>query len=280
MQGATDFQYRIPWRVTSCYAGSHHGTQRGGGYEIRGTAPLFAGGDPRRVDILASLRNPFGQLLVRVYKQRSIVPVIAIADVSASMSFTGKVSKYDLLIRFVNSLAYSAYRAGDPFAFTACDTDIREELSLPLTRARDAGSVVCERLRGWLPSGANASGLLAGAERVPGARALIFLLSDYHLPPDLLRAVLGRLSRHAVIPVVLVDSAEGRVPGTGIAHIYDSETRKRRTILLRRSLARRLEIDCRRRHENLARLLCDYNLRPLYLVDRFEPEDVSRYFYE
>ena len=280
MEGATEFQYRVPWRSASCHPGSHHGIQRGGGYELHGIVPLHVAGDPRRFDLRASLRDPFGQLLVRVFKQKSIVPVFALADVSASMSFVGQTCKFDLLIEFVNSLAHSAFRVGDPFAFTACDSVVRDELSLPLTRARGVGAFISERLRRWAPSGADATGLLAGAEQVAGTRALVFVVSDYHLPIELLRAILHRLCPHAVVPVVLLDSGEGRVPGVGITHLYDPETRARRTILLRRSWARRLENKLLEHGEQLVRCFADYDLRPLYLIDRFEAETVSRYFYD
>ncbi len=278
MEDATEFRYRVPWRAASWYPGSHLGVQRGGGYEIHRIEPLYIAGDPRRIDVRASLRDPFGQLFVRVYKQRSVVPVFVLADVSASMSFVGHTCKFDLLVDFVHSLAYSAYRVGDPFAFTACDTVICDALSLPLTRARGAGTLVSERLRRWTPSGADATGLLEGAEQVPGARALVFLVSDFHLPIELLRAILSCLCPHAVIPVVLIDSAEGRIPGIGITHLYDPETKARRTILLRRTLAKRLNRRLREHREQICGCLADYDLRPLYLIDKFEAEAVSRYF--
>lgn len=280
MEHATEFQYRVPWRAVSYHPGSHPGIQRGSGYELHGIAPLHVSGDPRRFDLRASLRDPFGRLLVRVFKQRSIVPVFVLADVSASMSFVGKTCKFDLLIEFVNSLAYSAFRVGDPFAFIACDTVVRDELSLPLSRARGAGTLVAERLRRWAPSGPDATGLLAGAERLTGSRALVFVVSDFHLPIDLLRRMLERLCPHAVVPVVLVDTGEGRIPGRGITHLYDPETRARRTVLLRRSWARRFENRLIEHRNQLIHCFADYDLRPLYLIDEFEPEAVSRYFYE
>ena len=280
MEGAAEIQYRVPWRAGSCYPGSHPGTQRGGGYEIHGITPFYVAGDPRRFDVRASLRDPFGQLLVRVYKQRSTVPVHVLADVSASMSFVGSTCKFDLLREFVGSLAYSASRAGDPFAFTACDSQVQDELCLLPTRAPGAGQAIVERLRRWAPTGTDAHGLLAGAERVSGTRALVFLVSDFYLPLDLLREILGRLTRHMVVPVVLVDSAEERVPGTGIAYLYDPESGARRTVVLRRSLAERLENKMRDHRDRLRRCLADFDLRPLPLVDKFEPEAVSRYFYE
>lgn len=279
MPGATEFQYRVPWRAVSSHPGSHYGIQRGGGYEVHGIAPLYATGDPRRFDLRASLRDPFQQLLVRIYKQRSIVPVYALADVSASMSFVGNTSKFNLLIEFVNSLAYSAFRAGDPFAFTACDTLIREELSLPLTHAAGAGVSVYERLLRWAPNGSDATGLLGGAEQIPGPRALVFLISDFYLPVDLLRALLSRLCKHVVIAVVLVDSAECRVPGVGVTHLYDPESGGRRTLLLRRSLTEQIRKLRKHYDEQLKSCLAAHEIRPLYITDSFDPEAVTRYFY-
>lgn len=280
MQATAEFQYRVPWRATTCYPGAHRSVQRGNGYELHRIVPFYVAGDPRRFDVRATLRDPFGQLLVRTYKQRSKVPIVALADVSASMSFVGRTCKYEVLTQFVKALANSAHRTGDPFAFTACDTAVRDELSLPLTPARNAAAMVDERLRHWTPSGSDATGLLAGAEHVPGTRSLIFLISDFHLPFDLLRDILGRLSQHAVIPVVLVDTAEADIPGIGITHMVDPETGAKRTLVLRRSLARRLKDEMFEHRQQRDKCLADFDLRPLYLIDKFESETVNRYFYE
>lgn len=279
MEGVAEFQYRVPWRARSSFPGSHPGVQRGAGYEVHGIGPLYAVGDPRRLDLRASLRDPFGQLLVRIYKQRSIVPVYVLADVSASMGFVGNTSKFELLIQFVRSLAYSANRVGDPFAFTGCDTVIREELTLPATRAAGVGEWLCGRLRRFTPSGDAATGLLAGAAQLPAAGALVFLISDYYLPVALLRDVLSRLCRHAVVPVVLVDSAEARIPGAGLTHLCDAETGARKTLLLRRSLALRLAEKIQRRAALLRSCLAAHDLKPLYVIDRFEAERVTGYFH-
>lgn len=279
MANASVFQYRLPWRAVSSYPGSHLGMQRGGGYEVLATAPLYAG-DPRRFDIRASMRDPFGRLLVRVYRQRSIVPVHVLADVSASMGFVGNTDRFALLIEFVESLAYSAYMVGDPFALTACDGAIRDELSVFPTRARGASADVCQRLRRHVPLGDSASGLVAGAQRITGTHSLVFLISDYYFPLTCLRRTLDQLSAHAVVPVVLIDSAEARAPRSGITHLFDPETRRRRTILMRRAWAKRFEASMLAHRDKLHRCLAEYDLRPLDIVDCFDAEAVSRYFYE
>ena len=273
------FHYRLPTRARGADTGGHPGTQRGGGMEFQGHAGLLTAQDPRRFDVAASLRDPFNQVLVRVYTQRSAVPVRVIADVSASMGFTGRCRKIDLLADFIQSLALSASRAGDPMAFTGCDSTIREDLLLPLTRSRAAGQLLAARLREFEPSGGNAAGLFDAVEQTPPSRSLVFLVSDFYFPLSMLAELLGGLALHEVVPVVLRDSAEGRAPRYGIARILDPETGVERMLLLRPSLARRLQESVAARGEALKRCCARFGLKPLFIEDRFEADAVTRYFY-
>ena len=273
------FHYRLPGRARGAEPGAHPGSQRGGGMEFKGHASLLTAQDPRRFDVAASLRDPFNQVMVRVYTQRSAIPVRVIADVSASMGFTGRCSKIDLLADFTESLALSASKAGDPVSFTGCDSTIREDLLLPLTRSRAAGQLLAARLRELKPSGRNALGLFAAVEQTPPSRSLVFLVSDFYFPLSMLVELLGGLALHEVVPVVLRDSAEGRAPRYGIARIVDPETGVERMLLLRPSLARRLQESVAARGEALKRCCARFGLKPLFIEDRFEADAVTRYFY-
>jgi len=273
------FHYRLPWPARGVHPGAHPGTQRGGGLEFRGHATLLAAPDPRRFDVAASLRDPFGQIMVRVYGQRSAVPVRMLADVSASMGFEGHCRKLDLLADFTESLAWSAYRNGDPFAFTGCDSDIRRELVQPLTRSKTAGAAMAARLRRLEPAGRSAHGLLQAAAQMPAARALIFVVSDFHFPLDVLRALLTKLATHAVVPVVLWDGAEALAPRFGIARLSDPETGARRTLLLRPALAERLQDVMAQRARDLIECCSSFGFQPLFLENRFDADAVTRHFY-
>jgi len=273
------FHYRLPTRTRKAQPGAHPGTQRGGGMEFRGHASLLAAPDPRRFDIAASLRAPFNQLMVRVYTQRGVVPVRVLADVSASMAFSGRCRKMDLLADFMESLALSAYRSGDPLAFTGCDSAIREELVLPLTRSRAAGELIAAKLRNLVPSGENSLGLIKAVEQVPPSRSLVFLISDFHFPLPMLGRLLRDLAVHKVVPVVLCDSAEAVAPRYGIARIYDPETGVERILLLRPALARRLKQSVAARAKALTACCARFGVTPLFLEDRFEADAVTRYFY-
>lgn len=273
------FHYRLPTRARGMDPGAHPGTQRGGGMEFRGHANLLAAPDPRRFDVAASLRDPHDQVMVRVYTQRSAVPVRILADLSASMGFTGRARKMDLLADFTESLALSAYRSGDPVSFTGCDDGIRPDLVLPLTRNRAAGSLMTARLRSIEPTGRSALGLLEAVERMPPSRSLVFLISDFHFSDDLLERLLAGLALHAVVPVVLWDSAEGTAPRYGIARIFDPETGSERMLLLRPSLARRLKESVAARAQTLTSCFARFGLAPLFIRDRFQADAVTRYFY-
>ncbi|MEX2122920.1 MAG: hypothetical protein WD795_03425 [Woeseia sp.] len=273
------FHYRLPVRTRRVDPGAHPGTQRGGGMEFRGHATLLAAPDPRRFDIAASLRDPFHQVMMRVYTQRGAVPVRVLADVSASMGFAGRCRKMDLLADFIESLALSAYRSGDPLAFTGCDSEIREDLALPLTRSRAAGTLVTAKLRNLEPSGRSALGLIKAVEQMPPSRSLVFLISDFHFPMDMLGKLLADLALHTVVPVVLWDSAEGVAPRFGIARVVDPETGVERMLLLRPALARRLQKSVAARARARTDCCARFGLKPLILQDRFEADAVTRYFF-
>lgn len=273
------FHYRLPTRARGLRPGAHPGTQRGGGMEFRGHASLLEAADPRRFDVAASLRDPFHRVMVRVYTQRGAVPVRVLADVSASMSFSGRGRKMDLLADFTESLALSAQRSGDPFAFTGCDSEVREDLLLPPTRRRAAGSLLAPRLRNLTPSGRSARGLLEAVARMPPSRSLVFLVSDFHFSLDMLGELLAGLALHAVVPVILWDNAEGVLPGYGVARIFDPETGGERMLLLRPALGRRLQEAMAARARALTGCCARFGLTPLFLEDRFEADAVTRYFY-
>jgi uncharacterized protein (DUF58 family) len=114
-----EFHYTVKWRASSPHPGAHHSSQLGGGYEFAGQVPFAASPNPRNLDIGASLKDPFGQLAVRTFRQRSSIPVFVLADVSASMGFEGATRKIETLARFSAATAWSVFRHGDRFGFIA-----------------------------------------------------------------------------------------------------------------------------------------------------------------
>ena len=275
-----EFHYRVSWRVGGYRPGHHPSRRSGGGFEFKGYAPLLAAPDARRVDIYASLRNPFEQWVVRVYHQKSSVPVWLVADLSASMGFAGTVRKLHLLADFTASLGYSAYRTGDPFGFIGCDAEVRADFLLAPTHAKGAGMEMARRLRAFAPAGGTARGLARAKEYIGRQRSLAFLASDFHFPVATLQEILATLGRHDVVPVVLWDTAEfARLPRFGIGYIRDSESGRRRTVLMRQALREQIAARYAARRRELERAFVPYGREPLFMIDRFRVDQLTRYFF-
>jgi uncharacterized protein (DUF58 family) len=218
--------------------------------------------------------------MVREYHQRSTIPVHIVADLSSSMTFRGRCSKLELLADFTRSLAYSAYRGGDPFGFVGCGERIRNEWWLPLRLARGHGAELAGRLKTAALEDADARALLEGATRVGPKRSLVFLVSDYHLPLEFVADVLRGLRRHQVVPVVLRDSAELRLPSRfGIAWVRDLESGRRRSMLVRRSLQERFAVEVQQRWKALQDLFSKSNSKALVIEDQFRADEVNRHFW-
>ena len=217
---------------------------------------------------------------MRVYTQRSAVPVFLIADLSASMGFEGYSRKLDVLADFAVSLGYSAYRTGDPFAFIGCDTGIMPDFFQPLTRAKMAAQRLAVRLRDFQPQAPSARGMLEAPTLIDRTRSLVFLCSDFHFPQAMTGRILSKLAYHRLVPIVLWDSIELTVPATGIATVQDRETGRRRTLLLHHWYRQRVRKAFAERRHLLVDYFLTFGLSPLFILDRFDAGDVTRYFYE
>lgn len=278
-----ELHYRIATSALGHFPG-HHRSHRGtSGLEFRGHTSLLNAPDPRRLDLHASLRDPFngaGNWLVRVYNQRLSVPVLMLADLSASMGFDGQRRKLDVLADFTDSLAWSAWRTGDAFGFIGCDTAVRADWLQPPSRARGGGADIARRLRHWQPDGASARGLLDAHRHLGRQRALLFLVSDFHLPlPDIAR-LLEQLSTHELVPVVLWDPLEfalGERPG--LAWLRDPESGQRRLVWWRPALRARWQASHDARRAALLQLFRQRRLRPLFIEQGFDADAVTRHFH-
>ena len=276
-----EFHYKIDWRSKSHLPGHHRSNQSGGGIEFRGNVPLLASPDPRRLDIRASLSDPFDQWFVRSFRQRSQVPVYVLADLSASIGFAGESRKLDVLADFAASLAYSAHRTGDRFAFVGGDQEIRPDFFLPPTHSLGAGLDLARRLRDFTPVGTSSSGLLAATRYVVRQRCLIFLMSDFHFNDALLESLWNSLLPHRICPVVLWDRGEyARLPRFGLVTAQDSESGRKRTLLMRPALQERIIAAFAARRAALNVFFTRQGTRPIFLEDGFDAETFTRYFFE
>lgn len=276
-----EFRYKIAWRARSHLPGAHRSTQTGSGFEFIGHKTLINGADPRRLDIRASIRDPLEQWQARVFSQRSAIPVVVITDLSASMLFQGKHDKWENVCDFARATAWSVTRNGDLFSFIGCDDRVREELFLPATLRKSAVLDLQDRLSQIRPSPrSGAKGLLDAHRWLPQRRSLVFLVSDFHLPIDMLDEILASLRAHDVIPVMLWDTIERQVPqGQGLLRLQDSETGRHRLIWLRPSVRKRWHQGLVERHGALTRLFASHGRPPLMIENAFNADEITHYFH-
>ncbi|MBA2352099.1 MAG: hypothetical protein M3Q32_01145 [Pseudomonadota bacterium] len=278
-----EFHYRIGWRVSGHRPGFHRSTGAGPGFEFQGHAALFDLPDARKLDLHATLRDPSGLWQVRVHRQRASIPVILLADLSASMGAltgAGGAGKMQVLADFTASLAYSAHRTGDTFAFIGCDEVMRDDYLLSSTRVQGAGIALAEKLRAAQPTGRNAIALFDAAAALTERRSLVFLASDFHFPLSLLEQILRALARHEVVPVVIWDKAELQpVTRFGLATIRDSESGGRRTLLLRKKLRERINAAYLARRAELSAAFIRHALRPVYFSGDFDADKMTAHFH-
>ncbi|MDQ0346006.1 DUF58 domain-containing protein [Ancylobacter vacuolatus] len=267
--------YRLRWRPEGIFPGAHPGRGEGSEGEFRRHVSLLRQPDPRRIDLRVSLRDPHGELHVRQFAPRRSVPVATLVDLSGSMRFgeavAGRVAELCAL------LALSAVRSGDNFVLFGCDAGVNEAASLPLSRRRGLEEEVRQCLIAAQPRGTGASGLFEAAERLPGRRSLVFLVSDFLMPAAEIERLLDALWRHDVIPVVVRDGAlEEGLPHWGLIELGDLETGAARLVFMRPGLRARWLRAARERQEALAALFSRRGLRPVDLKDALDTDALAQ----
>lgn len=274
-----ELHYRIAGAATGLFPGAHRSRTGDAGFEFRGHAALQDAPDARRLDLHASLRDPFGNWMVRLHSERKSIPVTVVADLSASMGFEGAQRKLDVLADFTESLAWSAWRTGDSFGFVGCDERVRRDFTQPQTRTRGAGIALAERLRALQPEGRSAAALREAHSHLPRQRGLVFLASDFHLDLDELETVLDSLSPHHIVPVVLWQRAEFTLSVTrGLAQVREPESGAVRWLWWRPALAERWQAAHDARREALLARLRARRLAPLFIEGTFDADAVTRHF--
>ena len=280
MDDSAEIRYRLPRRAGGQRAGAHRGTAAGAGLEFLSHRNLFDHPDPRRLDLRASLADLRGDWLVRVNRLRAASTVLALVDVSASMRF-GEPPKLDLAADFVESLGRGAFRIGDAMGMLAFDAAARDDLQVAPRHGRGVGATMAALLRGCACGPGGIAGLRDAATRIGPRPELVFLVSDFLWPLDELGDVLDLVGHAHVVPLVVVDPAEGEAPGRGgLALLRDSETGRQRALWVRPALRTRWRDAALARRARLASIFADRGLRPFTLRGAIDAQALSNHLLE
>lgn len=246
----------------------------GAGQLFKRHEPLIASPDPRRIDLRASVLDPFSSYRVRVYQQQSSVNVYLIADMSVSM---GYADKQQTLLRFLHTAANSAFGYGDKFGFIGCTERIEQRWLLPACQHSGRVSALAKQLERLTFTG-SAIGLQNAAAYLSVQRSLVFLLSDCHFPLPHLRAVLGSLQGHDVIPLVLWNQDEyATLPNWGLISFQDMENNANRTLFMRPALRQKIMAAYRQRQHDLKHMFRAFGSEPLFITERYSAQTINRH---
>ncbi|WP_171697730.1 MxaS protein [Methylomonas sp. ZR1] len=272
------FQYRLPRPAVGVFPGAHPGQMVGNGQLFKRHDTLIARPDPRRIDLRASLLDPFGHYQVRVQQQHSAIDVYLLADLSASMGFGGGNDKRRVMADMLLSIAASALEYGDNIGFIAANQQVLTDCYLPAGKHLGRIQAMAKRLE-TLDLQPGSAGLQQAQRYLPKHRALVFLASDFHFPLPQLQAILQNLRRHDLIPLVLWDPAEySRLPDWGLFQVQDLETGKRRTLWLRPGLKRNIEQAFAQRRAQLQQQFRASGCEPLFIDNGYRAEQLGHYF--
>lgn len=276
-----EFTYHIGWRSNATRPGRHRSNQQGMGMEFRGHTTLLAYPDPRRIDVRQTIKDPLEQVYVRIFNQKSSIPVFALCDLSGSMQYGKQQSKLNIAADVIQSIAQSAAHNGDPVGLIGFDDAIREEWLCTLSPRPHWMIETAEKLRSYIPGQSRQSALSDLVQVLPATRSLIFLVSDFHMPLDTLEASLDLMMMHHIIPVVLWDSSEYKdLPDFGITSVVDPETGEKRTLFLRKSYKDRILETFANRKKAIEDMFLRYDMQPFFIENDFDADALTDYFYQ
>ncbi|OUV04159.1 MAG: hypothetical protein CBC42_00180 [Betaproteobacteria bacterium TMED82] len=280
MEKKLEFQYKLRKLSRSTRPGGHKSSVRGPGVIFNRCVPLINYPDPRRLDVKSSLLDPFEQWLVKEYKQRVSISVVAVIDLSTSTSFNGSISGLKVVKEFLKGLSRSSARYGDRLGLVGFDNRFREEWYFSVARRNNlTENVIDDLVEGYVGERGH-KGLTQVINWLPKESSLVFFVSDFHWSLDQLEKFLVSNAKHQVIPVVLEDDVEKTgFPNKGVAFVTDIETGKKRLVWLSDEFNDKLSQRYNKRKEILNSLCLKQQIIPLYMRGNFDAEKVTAYFY-
>ncbi|MBA2112953.1 DUF58 domain-containing protein [Bremerella alba] len=215
-------QIRTSHKVDELLAGNWHSAFKGRGIEFEEVRPYQVGDDVRMIDWNVTARSDMPY--VKLFREERELAVRLLVDVSGSQNLgTTTQTKRELVAELGAILAMSAIKNNDKVGLTLFSDDI--EKNIP---ARKGSRHVLRIIRELLycqpaGSGTNLRRVLDHLNRTSKRRTVVFLVSDFQDSGYEASLKVAR-RRHDIVPVVITDPLEGKLPNVGLVRLQDSET--------------------------------------------------------
>jgi uncharacterized protein (DUF58 family) len=219
-------ELRTRGTVNSLFSGEYHSAFKGQGMEFAEHRAYEPGDDARTIDwnVTARMGHPY----IRKYVEERELTVMLLVDMSGSEHFgTRGRLKAELAAELAAVLALSAIRNNDRVGLLLF-TD-RIEHVVPPKKGRRHVLRLIRDLLAFRPAGrgTDIATALDYAARMLRHRSVLFLLSDFQVPPDdhrFQQTVKLVANRHDLVAARLVDAAEEALPDAGLLVLRDPET--------------------------------------------------------
>ncbi|MEM6691167.1 MAG: DUF58 domain-containing protein [Planctomycetota bacterium] len=275
MKRVRRLELRTERKVDELLVGRWHAAFKGRGMEFEEVRPYVEGDDVRLIDWNVTARA--GKPYIKSMREEREMSVMLLVDASPSMRFgSSDRSKWEMVTELAATIGLSAVRNNDRVGLSACGAE--GDMRLP---SRTGMKHILRIIRELLvlethqdPSSRSVNdGFLRDAmERISSrrdGRHVVFLISDFREQGfEKPLRVLGRA--HDVIPVVVEDPIELRLPAGGLVRLKDSETGRMRWIDLTTSRARRQVQDLIEQHRQYLEVLFTRSATPAVWLNTAE----------
>lgn len=263
----TVFDYKTNVLVRGLLLGSHKSRQRGSGSDFYKKSLFMDEPDTSRIDLNASLTDPFESLHVKTFRQRSKIDVLVLVDGSSSMLYDNKTTLINTLF---DSIRQSVLAASDNFHGYL--------LSHQLVRIDDSQQLH-QSFTEVTPEHNQAQAYLQVNQITPVKPALVFVISDFHWPLAQLQSLMTGLSAHLVVPIIVWKSAEYMdYPLWRFVELTDLETGKSALVFITPKQRSIIQQRYKQRETELKQHFRFFNQRPFWLIDDYSVTAMNRYF--
>jgi uncharacterized protein (DUF58 family) len=272
-------QIRTTHIVDELLAGQWNSAFKGRGIEFEEVRPYQFGDDVRAIDWNVTART--GRPFVKLFREEREMAVMLLVDLSASQSLgTHWQTKREVVTELSATLAFSAIKGNDKVGLTLF-TDGIEKFVPPRKGTRHVLRLIRELLYCEpIGRGTSLRKALEHLNRTASRRTVVFLVSDFQ-DSGYERALKIARRKHDVIPLVIADQREFKMPQVGLVRLRDAETG--RMIVLdtfSRANRRKYEELARQHAEERDALFRNLRLDPIHIYtgeDFVEP--LKRFFH-
>src|SRR3954466_5321548 len=203
-------------------SGTYSSVFKGQGLAFREVRQYQPGDDVRSIDWNVSAR--MNDTFVKVFVEEREMTVMLVVDLSASERFgTRRASKARVAAEIAALCAFSAIKNNDRVGLIL-GTDRIEKIVPPKKGDKHVMRVVREIL-GFAPehTGTDLRLLLETLSKLVHRKSVAFVISDFYAR-GFERALALASAKHDVIPIMLVDPRDEKLPDVGLATFEDWET--------------------------------------------------------